>query len=142
MQKLLPMIALAAATSCASVPESSPGVRQQAEADYVVNFQSWKTISFIKPDITGTATSLSVRPKTFTRDGIVKLLNNLKQPRRFIVVVLDRRHLPDPAESEGGMNAIQQFFQDLGFQRVAFQDGSAWDNATGYPILRDSGKAN
>jgi len=124
---------------CASVSsDSNPALSQQAEADYVVNFQSWKSMSFIKPDISGTATGMAVKPKTFTADAMVKLLNNMKRPRRFVVVVLDRRHSPDPVEAEGGIDAIQKFFMDLGFSRVAFQDGSSWDRAKGYPILRDS----
>ena len=123
---------------CASLSDSNPALSQQAEADYVLNFQSWNTMSFIKPDITGTATGMSVKPKTFTAEAVVKLLNNMKRPRRFVVVVLDRRHSPDPVEAEGGMDAIQKFFMDLGFKRVAFQDGSGWDRTNGYAILRDS----
>src|SRR5438132_9075766 len=66
---------------CATTPESSPASRQQAEADLVVNFQSWNAISFIKPDITGTASALTFRPKTFTKEAVVKLLRNMKTPR-------------------------------------------------------------
>src|SRR6266404_7157393 len=124
---------------CASVPDSSPSSSQQAEADLVVNFQSWNAISFIKPDIAGTTGGLTIRPKTFTREAVVKLLNNLKLPRTFVVVVLDRRYIPDPMVAGGGMNEIQKFFQDLGFNRVAFQDGSAWNRAEGMPVVRDTG---
>ena len=123
---------------CASVPNSSQASRQQQEADLVVHFQSWDAISFIKPDISGTAGSLVLRPKTFRRDGIVKLLNNLKMPRQFVVVVLDRRYEPDPMTANGGMDAIQKFFMDLGFRRVAFQDGADWNRNEGLKILRDT----
>ena len=123
------------------MPESSsPASQQQAEADRVVNFQSWNAISFIKPDLTGKASGLAVRPKTFTRDGVVKLLNNMKRPRDFVVVVLDRRHDPDPATAAGGMDEIQNFFQGLGFRRVAFHDGNAWNRGEEAPVLRDSAK--
>ncbi len=63
---------------CATLPQSSPALRQQAQADLVVNFQSWNSIAFLKPDITGTAGTLRVRTKTFTRAAVVKLLRNLK----------------------------------------------------------------
>jgi hypothetical protein len=38
----------------------------------------------------------------------------------------------------GGMDEIQRFFQDLGFQRVAFHDGTEWNRSEGMPILRDT----
>jgi hypothetical protein len=136
------MSLLVMVSGCASVPEPNSSLSQQAAADYVLNFQSWKAISFIKPDIASTATGLAVRPKMFTGEALIKLLNNMKRPRRFIVVVLDRRHSPDPAEADGGMDHIQTFFEHLGFQRVVIQDGSAWDDTTGYPILRDTEKAD
>src|SRR2546422_11158366 len=82
---------------CATTPDSAPSSRQQAEADLVVNFQSWNAISFIKPDITGTASAVTIRPKTFTGPAVEKLLRNLKIPRDFVVVVLERQHSPDPA---------------------------------------------
>ena len=133
------LAACIALAGCATTPESAPSSRQQAQADLVVNFRSWNAISFIKPDITGTANALAVWPKTFTRDGVEKLLRNLKMPRDFVVVVLDRRYEPDPMTAAGGMDAIQKFFQDQGFRRVAFQDGSAWTRSQGYAILRDAG---
>src|SRR5258707_7746216 len=52
---------------CATTPQDSPALRQQEEANLVINFQSWNSISFIKPDIAGTAGSLRIRTKTFTR---------------------------------------------------------------------------
>jgi len=122
---------------CASVSNPNPSIRQQAEADYVVNFQSWNAISFIKPDLTGAASGVTVHPKTFTADAFVMLMNNLKRPRNFVVVIVDRSYNPDPVETKGGMDTIEKFFQQLGFQRIAFQDGSAWDSEKGYPILRD-----
>ena len=128
-----------AAAGCATMPESSsPASQQQAEANLVVNFQAWNAISFIKPDLTGKASGLAVRPKTFTRDGVVKLLNNMKMPRDFVVVVLDRRHDPDPATTGGGMDEIQKFFQSLGFRRVSFHDGAAWNRGEDVPVLRDT----
>ena len=125
---------------CKSMPDAGPSSRQQIEAELVVNFQSWNAISFVKPDITGAAGTLSFRRKTFTREGIVKLLRNLKVGRRFVVVVLDRRYSPDPMTAAGGMDEIQDFFQQLGFRRVAFQDGSAWQWGEGMPILRDTAR--
>jgi hypothetical protein len=124
---------------CATMPESSPALRQQAEADLVVNFQSWNAILFVKPDITGTASGVTVRPKTFTRAAVEKLLRNLKIRRELVVVVLDRRYYPDPMVAGGGMDEIQKFFEDQGFGRVAFQDAAAWSGAEGMTILRDSG---
>jgi hypothetical protein len=123
---------------CATMPQSSPAVRQQAQADLVVNFQSWNSMSFIKPDITGMAGALPVRAKTFTRAALVKLLRNLHTPREFAVVVLDRRYDPDPLVANGGMDAIQEFFEGLGFRRIAFQDGAALGRPGDLPILRDS----
>src|SRR2546430_925494 len=107
---------------CATTPQTSLALRQQAQADLVVSFQSWNAISFLKPDITGTAGSLRVRTKTFTRAAVVKLLRNLKMPRGFVVVVLDRRYTPDPMVTNGGMDEIQKFFEGLGFERIAFHD--------------------
>jgi hypothetical protein len=125
-------------TACTTTAPSGPAARQQEEANLVVNFQSWNSISFIKPDITGTAGTLTVRPKTFTREGVVKLLRNLKVPRDFVVVVLDRRHEPDPMVAKGGMDGIQDFFQGLGFRRIVIQDGSAFGRTDGTPILPDT----
>src|SRR5205814_5529595 len=71
-------------TGCATMPPSSPALRQQAQADLVVNFQSWRSISFLKPDLTGTAGALTLRTKTFTREAVVKLLRNLTRPREFV----------------------------------------------------------
>src|SRR6266404_1649536 len=127
-----------ALAGCATEPASTPSLRQQAEADLVVEFQSWNAISFIKPDITGTAGMLSFRRKTFTKEAVVKLLHNLKVPRKFVVVVLDRQYSPDPIGPAGGMDEIQRFFQDLGFRRVALQDGAAWNRVSGMPILKDT----
>jgi hypothetical protein len=128
-----------ALAGCASMPDpSSAASRQQAQADLVVNFQSWNAIAFIKPDLTDKANRPADWPKTFTRDGVVKLLNNLKMPREFVVVVLDRRHDPDPMVAAGGMDAIQRFFEGLGFRRVSFHDGSGWNRAEDLPVLRDT----
>jgi hypothetical protein len=120
------------------MPQSSSASRQQEEADLVVNFQSWNSISFLKPDITGMAGAQTVRAKTFTRSGVEKLLRNLKLPRDFVVVVLDRRYSPDPMVAHGGMDEIQKFFEGLGFRRIAFQDGAALGRTGGMPILRDT----
>src|SRR5437773_1981928 len=89
-------VILLALAGCETFPDTAPSSRQQAEADLVVNFQSWNAISFIKPDITGTASMLTFRRKTFTREAVVKLLRNLKGPREFVVVVLHRQYSPDP----------------------------------------------
>jgi hypothetical protein len=124
---------------CASIPESAPSSRQQAQADLVIGFKSWNTMSFIKPDVTGTANALTLRQKTFRKSGFVKLLNNLKIDRKFVVVVLDRAYSPDPAVAYGGLDEIQKFFMDLGFERVAFQEGATSAPASGLPILRDTG---
>jgi hypothetical protein len=120
------------------MPQASPASRQQAQADLVVNFESWNSISFIKPDLTGTPGGLGVRAKTFTRAAVVKLLRNLKTPREFVVVVLDRRYSPDPMVANGGMDAIQEFFERLGFRRIVFQDGAALGRTGDLPILRDT----
>ena len=141
-QRLVPFAAfllLFVFVGCATIPETAISSRQQAEANLVVNFQSWNTISFIKPDITGNANALTFRQKTFRKSGFVKLLNNLKIDRKFVVVVLDRAYYPDPATAYGGMDEIQKFFTDLGFGRVAFQEGGARDKTGGLPIIRDTG---
>jgi hypothetical protein len=124
---------------CATTPDSSPALLQQAEADLVVNFQSWNAISFIKPDVAAVTGVLTSRPKTFTRQALVKLLDTLKTPRGFVVVVLDRRYSAGAKGSAGGIDDIQTFFEGLGFQRVAFQDGAAWTRTEGLPIVRDTG---
>ena len=124
-------------TGCATMPPSSPALRQQAQADLVVNFQSWRSISFLKPDLTGTAGALTFRTKTFTREAVVKLLRNLKRPREFVVVVLDRRYAPDPMAANGGMDEIQKCLEEMGFRRIAFQDGAASGGTGDLPILRD-----
>ncbi len=126
-----------ALAGCAGLPPTDPASRQREQADLVLNFQSWDSISFLKPDITGAGGTLTVRSKTFTRTGVVKLLRNLKVPRDFVVVVLDRAYSPDPMVANGGMDEIQKFLQDLGFHRIAFQDGSVWSRPGGLPLLRD-----
>ena len=123
---------------CRSVPDTTPSSRQQAQADLVLNFQSWRSISFLKPDVTGTANAMTFQKKTFTREAVVKLLRNLKLDKQFAVVVLDRNYSPDPATAAGGMDEIQRFLQELGFRRIAFQDGAAWSREQGMPILRDT----
>jgi hypothetical protein len=139
VRRFVVVLLLLGLVGCASIPESASSSRQQAEANLVVNFQSWNNISFVKPDVTGNASTLTFRQKTFRKSGFVKLLNNLKIDRKFVVVVLDRAYYPDPATAYGGMEEIQKFFMDLGFERVAFQDGSARDKESGFPIIRDSG---
>jgi hypothetical protein len=121
---------------CAAMP-TGPASRQQAEADLVVGFQSWNSISFIKPDITGVTGALPARRKTFRREAFEKLADGLKGPRDFVVVVLDRLYEPDPMVANGGMDAIQKFFGGLGFRRIAFQDGAAARGGN-LPILRDT----
>jgi hypothetical protein len=137
LQFVFVQLLAACLAGCASVSDSSPAMRQRAEADFVINFQSWNALAFLKPDITGTVSGVGVRLKTFTADGFVLVMNNLNRPRNFVVVALDRSYSPDPAEAKGGMETIEKFFRDLGFQRIVFQDGSAWDSEKGYPILRD-----
>src|SRR5947207_2601780 len=95
---------------CGSIPEPESAVAQRNEADLVVGFQSWRSMWFIKPDVTGAAGSMRLRQKTFTKEGFVKLLNNLKVRRGLVVVVLDRRYDPDPYVASGGSDAIKKFF--------------------------------
>ena len=102
------LVVFLAVAGCETVPDTAPSWRQQTEADLVVNFQSWNAISFIKPDITGTASMLTFRRKTFTREAVVKLLRNMKIPRGFVVVILDRQYTPDPMTTAGGMDEIQR----------------------------------
>jgi hypothetical protein len=113
-------------------------MEQQEQADLVVGFQSWNSVWFIKPDVTGIAGALPEHTKTFTSAGFVKLLRNLKTPRDFVVVVLDRTYNPDPVNAKGGMDAIQGFFEELGFHRVVLQDGVALRSGTGRVVLRDT----
>jgi len=136
--RLASLLVCLALSGCTTTPQSSPASRQREEADLVIAFQSWNSISFMKPDITGMAGAQTVRAKTFTRAAVVKLLRNLKTPRGFVVVVLDRRYAPDPMAANGGMDEIQRFFEELGFRRIAIQDGAALDETGGLPILRDS----
>jgi len=82
--------------------------------------------------------ALPEHTKTFTSAGFVKLLRNLKTPRNFVVVVLDRTYSPDPVNVKGGMEAIQEFFEELGFRRVVLQDGAALRSGSGRVVLRDT----
>ena len=125
-QKLLLflLVLLLAFGGCVSAPESAAAMHQRDDADLVVNFQSWNSISFIKPDVTGAAGAMTFRPKTFRRDAFVKLLNNLKIGRESVVVVLDRRYSPDPMFASGGTQEIKRFFEGLGFRQVIFQDAN------------------
>ena len=66
------------------------------------------------------------------------MLCNLRTPRQFVVVILDRRFSPDPLSANGGIESIQKFFEGLGFRRVAFQDGVALEGAGGRVVIRDS----
>jgi hypothetical protein len=124
--------------SCATAPVSLEAMKQQQEADLVVSWQSWNSVWLIKPDVTATTGALAEHVKTFTSAGLQKLLRNLKTPRDFVVVVLDRRFSPDPVTGNGGLDAIQQFFQELGFRRVVLQDGAALEGAGGRVVLRDT----
>jgi hypothetical protein len=123
---------------CATAPVSPEALEQQAQADLVVGFQSWNSVWLIKPDVSGMAGAMAVRTKTFTSAGFEKLLRNLKTPRDFVVVVLDRRYSPDPMTANGGIDAVQKFFEELGFRRVVLQDGAALNGGGGRVILRDS----
>jgi hypothetical protein len=125
---------------CATAPVSPEAFEQQAQADLVVGFQSWNSVWFIKPDITSLAGALPERTKTFTSSAVVKLLRNIRTPRDFVVVVLDRRYSPDPASAKGGMDAIQGFFEELGFRRVVLQDGAALSGGGGRVVLRDTSR--
>src|SRR4051794_11607056 len=88
---------------CATAPVSPVALEQQEQADLVVGFQSWNSLWLIKPDVTGIAGALPEHTKTFTSAGFVKLLRNLRTPRGFVVVVLDRAYNPDPASAKGGV---------------------------------------
>jgi hypothetical protein len=123
---------------CTTTPPSSPALVQQAEADLVVNFQAWNSITFIKPDFIGIVGGMSFRTKSFTRAAVVKLLHNLDMPRELVVVVLDTGYDPNPMVANGGIDAIQKFFGELGFRRIAFQDGGAWARSGDLPILRET----
>jgi hypothetical protein len=124
--------------SCATAPVSPEAVEQQAQADLVVGFQSWNSVWLMKPDITSMAGVMPGRTKTFTSAGFEKLLRNLKTPRDFAVVVLDRQYSPDPMTSNGGMDAVEKFFEELGFRRIVLQDGAALSGAGGRVVLRDT----
>ena len=124
---------------CATTPVPAVALEQQQQADLVVGFQSWNSVWLMKPDITGMAGAMPGRTKTLTSAGFVKLLRNLKTPRELAVVVLDRTYSPDPVSAKGGMDAIQGFFEELGFRRVVLQDGAALGGGGGRAVLRDSG---
>jgi hypothetical protein len=113
-------------------------MEQQAPADLVVGFQSWNSVWLIKPDVTGIVGALPAHTKTFTSAGFEKLLRNLKTPRGLVVVVLDRTYSPDPVTAKGGMDAIQSFFEELGFRRIVIQDGEALRAGSGRVVLRDT----
>jgi len=40
--------------------------------------------------------------------------------------------------ANGGMDEIQKFFEEMGFRRIAFQDGAASGGTGDLPILRDT----
>jgi hypothetical protein len=123
---------------CATPQLPAVAAEQQAQADLVVGFQSWNSVWLIKPDVTSIVGALPEHTRTFTSAGFVKLLRNLKTPRDFVVVVLDRTYSPDPVDVKGGMDAIEQFFEELGFRRVALQDGAALRSGSGRVVLRDT----
>jgi hypothetical protein len=123
---------------CAMAPVSPEAEEQQQQADLVVAFQSWNSLWLLKPDIAGIAGALPEHTKTFTSAGFEKLLRNLKTPRDLVVVVLDRAYSPDPVSVKGGMDAIQAFFQELGFRRVVLQDEDALRRGKGRIVLRDT----
>jgi len=127
---------------CATAPVSPEALEQQGQADLVVGFQSWNSIWLMKPDITGMAGAMPSRIKTFTSAGFVKLLRNLKTPRDFVVVVLERGYSPDPMVANGGMDAVQKFFEELGFRRIVLQDGAALSGVGGRVVLRDTSTKN
>src|ERR1051326_121072 len=106
---LTPVILLVNLVGCVTAPVSPEAQLQQEQADLVIKWQSWNSISFVKPDITGTPGALPEHIKTFTNAGLVKLLRNLKTPRGLVVVILDRRYSPDPVSADGGLDAIQGF---------------------------------
>ena len=125
-------------TGCATQQVPAVAMEQQEQADLVVGFQSWNSVWLTKPDITGIAGALPEHTKTFTSAGLVKLLWNLRTPRGLVVVVLDRWYSPDPVSVKGGLDAIQGFFQELGFERVVLQDGVALKSGSGKVVLRDT----
>jgi hypothetical protein len=138
MLRLSALFLLWMLAGCVTAPVSPEALEQQRQADLVVGFQSWNSVWLIKPDISGMAGAMPGRTRTLTSSGFVKLLRNLKTPRDFVVVVLDRRYNPDPMTANGGMDSVQQFFEELGFRRIVIQDGAALGGAGGRVILRDT----
>jgi hypothetical protein len=126
------------AAGCRTTPVSPLALEQQARADLVVGFQSWNSVWLIKPNISGLTGALPEHTKTFTAAAFVKLLRNLKTPRDWVVIVLDRTYGPDPMVAHGGMDAIQKFFEELGFRRIVIQDGVALSGGGGKAVLRDA----
>jgi hypothetical protein len=122
---------------CATEPSSTPSSRQQAEADLVVGFQAWNSIALLKPNVSDPSLT-SFRVRSFTKTGVVKLIESLHIPGGFVVVILDRRYSPGRHTMTEEMDEIQTFFEGLGFQRVAFQDAAGWTREEGMPIVRDS----
>ena len=59
---------------CATAPPSDPASLQQAQADPVIDFQSWNSISFIKPDIAGTPGALPGHGRSFSGPAFEKLV--------------------------------------------------------------------
>jgi len=58
------------------------------------------------------------------------------------VVVLERGYSPDPMVANGGMDAVQKFFEELGFRRIVLQDGAALSGVGGRVVLRDTSTKN
>jgi hypothetical protein len=122
---------------CAGPSSSSPALNDQARAGLVIQFQSWNSIQFIKPDITGATGGLTTRAKSFNGEAVAKILRNLKTPRDLVVVVMDRRHQPDPTTVGGGMDTLEKYFKEMGFRQIIFQDSVELEREGGHPVMRD-----
>lgn len=98
---------------------------QQDEADVVVSFWHWDSLSLVKPKKNG---DLDKRALVQALDGIKK--------KNLIVVILDKRMAPRGKEVSA--DDLVQSFNDLGFRRVVVQLSAGRSHPTGLPILKDS----
>lgn len=99
---------------------------QQAEADMVIHFWHWDSLSLSKPRI---GTDLN-------KQKLVRELSRSKTKKNFVVVILDKG--AEPEGKEVSVDDLVESFHKLGFRRVVIQQAVGRAHPDGLPILKDS----
>lgn len=100
---------------------------QQTEADAVVDFWHWDSLSLRKPKI----------KRDLNKGSLIQAFDGVKK-KNLVVIILDKRVAPNGKKVS--LDALVKDFHKFGFTRVVVQLSSGRSHPTGLPILKDSTK--